>query len=286
MNPVPPAAVLQTRAAAGPVRAALGFLRPTDLRLYHHLYRPPGGLPRHNFASEQRLCDIRDARRLQPGPSIEVEGFELVRGCSPPPDCRDAVALLLDYYPACEGLLRRRLGACRAIVFEHRLWQWGLARGLAAADGGEVTLAALARCDCSETSGRRRLHLVLPQEAASLARRRHAIVKLWRPLGGQGLDAPLALCDAGSLQRDALVSCDIYSPRRTEQILLLTWSAGQRWFHCPQMQPDEALIFKCFDSASDGRARFTPHAVFDHPRAPADVPPCPSLEVSCLLLFD
>lgn len=107
MHPVSSAAVLQARAAAEPVRAALGFLQPTELRPYHYLHHPPGGLPWRNFAWERRLCDLRDARRLQPGPSIEVEGFELVRGCSPPPDCRDAVALLLDYYPACEGLLRR-----------------------------------------------------------------------------------------------------------------------------------------------------------------------------------
>ena len=35
----------------------------------------------------------------------------------------------------------------------------------------------------------------------------------------------------------------------------------------PRMRRDEALVFKVFDSATDGRARFTPHTSFEDPHS-------------------
>ncbi|MFD2271174.1 hypothetical protein ACFS07_08645 [Undibacterium arcticum] len=51
------------------------------------------------------------------------------------------------------------------------------------------------------------------------------------------------------------------------------------------MTRDETLIFKQFDSASTQVARFTPHAAFEHPHAPADAPLRESIEIRCLLVF-
>jgi hypothetical protein len=51
------------------------------------------------------------------------------------------------------------------------------------------------------------------------------------------------------------------------------------------MQMDEALLFKTFDSETDGRARFTIHSSFDDPDAPADAPPRESIETRCLVFF-
>jgi len=36
------------------------------------------------------------------------------------------------------------------------------------------------------------------------------------------------------------------------------------------MQMDEALLFKTFDSETDGRSRFTIHSSFEDPNAPVD----------------
>ena len=51
------------------------------------------------------------------------------------------------------------------------------------------------------------------------------------------------------------------------------------------MQMNEALLFKTFDSATDGRARFTIHSSFDDPTSPADAPPRTSIETRCLVFF-
>jgi len=65
----------------------------------------------------------------------------------------------------------------------------------------------------------------------------------------------------------------------------LKYSPEHRWFYFPQMGRDEALVFKVFDSETDGRARFTPHASFDDPSTPLGAPPRQSIEARALAFF-
>jgi hypothetical protein len=51
------------------------------------------------------------------------------------------------------------------------------------------------------------------------------------------------------------------------------------------MQPAEALLIKTYDSATDGRARFTLHTSFDDPSGAADAEPRESLETRCFAFF-
>jgi hypothetical protein len=52
------------------------------------------------------------------------------------------------------------------------------------------------------------------------------------------------------------------------------------------MTPDEALLIKCYDSATDGRARFAPHTAFIDPSAPWDAPPRESIELRMLVFHN
>jgi hypothetical protein len=49
------------------------------------------------------------------------------------------------------------------------------------------------------------------------------------------------------------------------------------------MQPDEAFLIKCYDSKTDGRARFAPHTAFTDPTSPANAPPRESIELRTLV---
>ncbi|MNC99854.1 hypothetical protein D3C83_182810 [compost metagenome] len=51
------------------------------------------------------------------------------------------------------------------------------------------------------------------------------------------------------------------------------------------MQRNEAMVFKCYDSLKDGRARWTAHCAFDDPTAPPNVPPRESIEMRTLAFF-
>lgn len=51
------------------------------------------------------------------------------------------------------------------------------------------------------------------------------------------------------------------------------------------MTMEETLVFRCYESMTDGRVRYTPHASFDDPTTPQDAPPRESIEIRALALF-
>jgi hypothetical protein len=59
------------------------------------------------------------------------------------------------------------------------------------------------------------------------------------------------------------------TPARRDGTLFRTAPALGRWFS----RPDEALLLKCCDTPTDGRARFMPHTSFTDPTTPLDAPP-------------
>jgi hypothetical protein len=99
------------------------------------------------------------------------------------------------------------------------------------------------------------------------------------------LRSPLALCDASTLEDDNLVASDLRYPDRTGEIYGVTYNQKQRWYYFPKMQPDEAVMIRCFDSARSGAARFSAHGAFDDPDTPANAPPRESIEVRTLVFF-
>jgi hypothetical protein len=126
---------------------------------------------------------------------------------------------------------------------------------------------------------------LLPDEAAALLKHRFAIINVWRPIRGPVRESPLAVCDARSLQPDDFVAGDLIYPQRRGEIYAVTFRPTHHWYYFPHMQPDEALLLKCYDSAADGRARFTAHTAFDDPTSPPDAAPCESIETRGFVFF-
>jgi hypothetical protein len=52
------------------------------------------------------------------------------------------------------------------------------------------------------------------------------------------------------------------------------------------MTPDEALMFKVFDSDANASARYTAHSAFDDPNTAPDARPRESIEARALAFFD
>ncbi len=52
------------------------------------------------------------------------------------------------------------------------------------------------------------------------------------------------------------------------------------------MTKDEVLLIKGWDSLDDGRARFTPHAAFNHPETRDDAPASESIEVRTFVIVE
>lgn len=116
-------------------------------------------------------------------------------------------------------------------------------------------------------------------------KRRFAIVQVWRPIRHPVETFPLALCDAATLAAKDLVVSERRYPGRVGQTYAITYNPDHRWYWFPRMRRDEALVFKVYDSAKDGRARWTPHTAFDDPTSPPHARPRESIEIRTLAFF-
>jgi hypothetical protein len=264
------------------VRAELNYLVPIRERAYRYEEAPPGA-PETNMRYHAQSLAIENAR-IGPPPSLEREGFAFETYETAVHDFFDPNEVARVYDMEVEALLKARTGAARIFIFDRTLRR----RMPAEHDrqGGVRLPAMRVHVDYTEDSAPRRVRDLLPEEAGQLLARRFAFINVWRPIGDTVRDAPLALCDARSVRPRDLVPADLIYEDRTGEIYYVTFDTRHRWLYVAEMQPDEAILLKNYDSAKDGRARFTPHAAFLDPTAPAWARPRESIEVRAIAFFE
>jgi hypothetical protein len=72
---------------------------------------------------------------------------------------------------------------------------------------------------------------------------------------------------------------------RTGEIYVMRHSHEHKWYYFPDMQPDDALLLKTYDSETDGRARFMGHTAFEDPTTKPGAKPRQSVEVRTMAFF-
>ena len=93
------------------------------------------------------------------------------------------------------------------------------------------------------------------------------------------------MCDARTVVQEDFVASDLIYRERTGEVYQVKHNAGHRWFYVSALREDEALLLKCYDSATDGRARFAPHTAFEDPATPPDAPPRESIELRAFVFY-
>ena len=139
--------------------------------------------------------------------------------------------------------------------------------------------------DYTEWSGPQRVRDILPDEADDLLKRRFAIIQVWRPIRHPVETHPLAIADARSISPDDFVMSERRYPDRIGQTYAIAYNPKHKWYWFPRQARDEALVFKVYDSAKDGRARWTAHTAFDDPTSPPNARPRESIEIRTLAFF-
>lgn len=213
---------------------------------------------------------------------IEKHGFRFVPHDTRVADFYDEDEIRRIYYPEMEALVKAETGAKRVVVFDHTL---------RTADD-ELRQATKIRevvrrvhNDYTDWSGPQRVRDLIGDEAEELLKHRFAIVQVWRPIRHPVESWPLAIADARSLSADDMVVTERRYPDRIGQTTAITWNPEHRWYWFPHMRPDEALVFKTFESMKDGRARFTAHTAFEDPTTPPHARPRESIEIRTLAFF-
>ena len=265
------------------VQAPLNYLVKADEKPVVYMATPGAAASERSGAFEWRTVSIADGRPVVDRLSLDGAGFELRPHDTAVSSFYDDEEVRTIYYPEVEQLVKAATGASRVVIFDHTV------RIEDAAQRDERAVRAPVRVvhnDYTVRSGRQRVRdLLEADDAETFLQHRFAVVNVWRSIGAPVETTPLAIADAQSIAPADFIATDLVYPDRTGEIYQVAYSPNHRWFYFPKMRRDEALLLKCYDSATDGRARFTAHTAFDDPTAPDDAPPRESIEVRTLISY-
>lgn len=268
--------------ATDPVIGELKFLANLDEPLTYIPSKGGGDKTDHVGNYVLHEVEIHNARENTERFDLDKEGFRLVAQPTGVINFLDGDQVRSIYHGEVVALLQKETGARRVEIFDDTLRTSSIAQQKR---HGIREPASIVHNDYTARSGINRLYDLFPDEAEKLVQRRFAIINVWRSIEGPVQDEPLVLCDATSVGADDLVPVERRSEERVGELQVAIHNDRQRWYYYPGMRMDEALIFKTFDSETDGRARFTVHSSFKDPTAPADAPPRQSIETRCFVFF-
>ena len=274
--------VLEAETAPASIEATLNYIADTGTKIFTQTGGPGSTDVRSGGTQDPRRVVIRNGRLQAQDFALERHGFRFVSHDTKVGNFFDEAEVKRVYYPEMEALVKAESGASRVVVFDHTL----RTADDALREAKKIReVVPRVHNDYTEWSGLQRVRDLVPDEADDLLRRRFAIVQVWRPIRHPVETFPLAICDARSLSPEDLVISERIYPNRVGQTYAITYDPEHVWYWFPRMRREEALVFKVFDSATDGRARWTAHTAFEDPTAPPDARPRESIEIRTLAFF-
>jgi hypothetical protein len=231
----------------------------------------------------QHEMTIRNGRPLRDSFRLDIHGFVFVDHHTAMKDFTDEAERKRVYDREVAELIKRHSGASEVVVFDHTI-----------RIGDEAAQKAGARPpvkgvhnDYTEASAPRRLReIVGDAEAERRFGKRWAIIQVWRPIRGKVMIDPLGICDGRTIPQQGFILVQRRYKDRTGEVYHIAHNPAHVWYHFPQMERDEALVFKVFDTDQSVPTRFTAHSAFDDPGTQAGAPPRESIETRTFAFWD
>lgn len=268
------------------------------------LYRVAMNYVARNATGEETVAvpvAVADGRRAGL-PGWESCGFELMAHASTVSDWDDEAEIARAHYEEMEALARRLTGCDHALVSGH------IRRNPEeAARHPDLGPIAFVHSDFAASYGdliRHRYRGQEEQAGHALARAgigadavatapRLLILQFWRNTGPPRMDLPIAFCDARSVPPEDVRALPVHNYAGggfdfdTLAVLAPENPARHRWYTYPQMQADEVVAFRTFDSerVKSGEPFWTPHSAFEDPDVPRGRPSRRSIELRATCLF-
>lgn len=266
------------------VQAPINFMLHAQAEKPRVLMSANHAVPNQRFGAFASVTlPIRDGRALTPPANLDAEGFALDSFPTAVTDFLDEDQITGVHYPEITAFLKRATGATAVHIFDHTVRIQDDGKRQAAARRLPVLIA---HNDYTEKSGPKRVKDVMDAgNAQRFLGHRFAMINVWRSIGASANRTPLAVADGRTVPQADYLATDLVYENRVGEIYQNAHSAGQRWYWYPDMTRDEVLLLKCFDSAMDGRTRYTTHTGFENPAAPASTPPRESIEVRTMVSF-
>ena len=263
------------------VRATLNYTLDNGKLPEVYFYDPPPGTAVHAPGDDTQEVSIHDAWDKAGDFEVDREGFALEEWHSPFDAFTDDDAVRGEFFRLVTEFVRANVGARRVHVFDYNIRSKTVSKQTTSA----ANPVRLVHCDYTPRSGPQRVRDTLPDEADELLKRRVAFFNVWKPINRRVEELPLAMCDVTSTVPEDRLRMELRYPDRTGEIFTMRYSPTHRWSYFPLMEANQALLLKCYDSETDGRARFMAHSAFEDPTSPPDAPPRESIEVRTIAFF-
>ncbi|MCJ2178783.1 CmcJ/NvfI family oxidoreductase [Novosphingobium album (ex Hu et al. 2023)] len=224
---------------------------------------------------------LRDCTGLTQPPSLESEGFEAHRLTFERADWRNPEWVEAIGSPRTMAFIRERTGAVHIAPFHGHM---ALIRDTG--DPAQPAAAEFVHLDHSRTSALPFIARCAPQDVR--ARYPHVrIYNVWRVLTPPPHDLPLAICDQRTIDSADWVEGRTVEPMMPEGVPYVTTvhNPAQRWNWFSGLTPEDALIFKAWDSAPSAPFGCL-HGAFRNPLAPAGAVPRASAELRYIAFFE
>ena len=188
---------------------------------------------------------IHDARLLNPAPTVQIHGFQLVHDPMNI-DLMNNGVVQTDFYEHCRHLLKR-VTLCDEVRGGSHEYRTGFGgdtgfRGVKPTPNGSAGAYGLGmHADMCAAIERVFDRIVDDRHFESIniwrSTKKHQLVQM----------APLAVCDMRSVNPDDIVFCDGMNTGNVRQFHKvvsqnLVYSPNQRWYYFPQMTADEVLL--------------------------------------------
>lgn len=256
----------------------------------------------------------------------DISGFAVYTSPSPSPtDFSSEASVRSTYYSEIESLLRQKLpGVKKVVMFDHTIRK-------RVKDAPRQPVQQV-HVDQSVGAAETRVRRHVPEgEAEELLKGRYQIINVWRPIAHKAEDFPLAVIDWRSTDPGDFIPVDLLYPKRaplgatsgneghkeddddrgkevvpTEEsrqstegyevkgeTLAVRPNDKHVFWYVKDMDVDEVMFIKCFDSrgeglpgGKEGRARCTPHTAFEDVGTREGAPGRQSIEVRCLVFYE
>ena len=266
------------------VRAKLNYTVDSGKEPDYYFYDPDPSVQLNPPGTDIHEVPIFDAWSIKADISADREGFEHHAFDPSFQQFDDDEAVKKAFYDQIIAFVKEHTGAARVVVLDHTIRK-RLQADLSAQTTVQRPAVMLVHSNYTIASGPQRVRDVLPTEADALLDRRVAFYNVWKPLTRPVEELPLATCDATTHTDDDMLRMNLKYSERTGEIYVMRHSPGHRWYYFSNMQPDQALLLKTFDSEADGRARFMGHTAFEDPTTRADAKKRESIEVRTMAFF-
>jgi len=236
---------------------------------------------------------ILNARLISDGFSLDVEGFTLVAHDTQVTDFNDDSQIADIYTGEIEALIARAAGGTSVVVYDHTRRSTNLAHREKYASRDPVPAP---HSDYTDASAFQRMRDKFGDaEAEDRLSRRFSIVNAWRSMSGTLEQWPLTVCDARTINEAALTQTRREAPvrpdpsfeyNRPSETRHAIFDPAHKWYWFPRMTADEVLLFKNYDTRTDGTARYALHSAFEDPDTPPDAAPRETIETRAFVFYD